>query len=602
MLTESELDFRVDTLLRADDFGRAHWTSHEAPRITLSYKFETSAAGDIPWNNVGGFTAYSAAEQDAVRTALAEFSHFMNVDFVEAPSSSDPTLSFYKADDLYTDDAGFNGNGGRGRWSYSGNEWDGAAVFNSHLDLSQNYLYDLVLHEIGHTLGLKHPADVDVGGNNPPGPFLPTDEDSDRFTVMSYNTNPVTGQESRHLMLYDIAALQQWWGSNSSANTGDSNYSGPDDGRVQVIWDAAGTDSFSYSGNSNAIIDIREGAFSSLGAVDNLAVAYGTIIENATGGNGNDTITGNTTGNRLTGNLGMDTINAGAGNDTVVATHADGNDTYTGGTGFDILDFSAVQGVVQINQLGGVITGSSGTDTLNDVFEQIIGSNFDDALSGGNGGDVLDGSDGNDRFFGNGGDDLMRGGEGNDTFFFSTNDGNDRLEGGNGFDVLDYSNLQGTVQVNQLAGTTTGTANNDTLLDVFERVVGTNFDDVLSGGHGINSLSGGDGDDQIFANNGDDYTSGGDGNDRITMGAGNDTHDFRNGEDIDTIMDFTAGAGSVDTITLTFHSAATSFAQMQMAGMFSQRYADTHINLGGGDVIILISTVMGDLHEDDFVF
>jgi len=77
------------------------------------------------------------------------------------------------------------------------------------------------------------------------------------------------------------------------------------------------------------------------------------------------------------------------------------------------------------------------------------------------------------------------------------------------------------------------------------------------------------------------------GNDTITLGAGNDRLDFRNGDETDTVTDFNAGAGSEDQIILTFHSAATSFAQMQMAGMFSQQGADTHIDLGGGDIIIL---------------
>lgn len=317
---------------------------------------------------------------------------------------------------------------------------------------------------------------------------------------------------------------------------------------------------------------------------------------------GDDRLLGDTGNDVLNGGLGDDIVDGGEGNDTVVADHADGNDTYSGGAGFDILDFSNVSGSVQINQVAGTITGSAGNDTLLDVFEQIIGSEFDDALSGGNGGDVLDGNGGNDRFFANGGTDLVRGGEGNDRIIHSNNDGNDRLMGGAGFDILDYSNVTGAVQVNQLAGTTTGTSNNDMLLDVFEQVIGTAFADVLSGGHGVNSLIGGAGNDQIFANNGNDYTSGGDGNDTITMGIGNDRHDFRNGEDIDTITDFVAGAGTDDQIVLTFHSAATSFAQMQSDGLFSQVGLDTHIDFGSGDRIVLQNIMVADLHEDDFIF
>lgn len=306
----------------------------------------------------------------------------------------------------------------------------------------------------------------------------------------------------------------------------------------------------------------------------------------------------------LFGGLGNDTIMGGDGNDTVVVTHDDGDDTLSGGTGFDLLDFSAVNGVVQINQLGGVTTGSAGNDVILDVFEQVQGTNFDDVLSGGHGGDVLDGGGGNDMFFGNNGDDLMRGGPGDDTFFFSNSDGDDRLLGGPGFDVLDYSVLDGVVQVNQLAGTTTGTAGNDTLLDVFEMVIGTAFGDVLSGGHGINSLKGGGGDDQIFANGGNDYISGGDGNDLIVMGPGNDTLDFRNGEDVDTITDFMAGAGSEDTITLKFYSGlgTTTLAGLTGAGRVTQNGAHTQITLNGGDMIILENVSAASLHEDDFVF
>ena len=380
---------------------------------------------------------------------------------------------------------------------------------------------------------------------------------------------------------------------DDNANTFFANLSDGDD----TIDGRGNTDTYDAS-RVGGVVQIN--LFGSVtGSAGNDAI---TSIENAIGSNFNDVLSGDNGNNRLEGGLGNDTINGNGGNDTVVANLSDGDDTLTGGGGFDVLDFSAVQGVVQINQLGGVITGSAGNDTLLDVFEQIIGSNFNDALSGGNGGDVLDGNNGNDQFFANGGDDLVRGGEGNDTVFHSTNDGNDRLMGGNGFDVLDYSSLQGVVQVNQLDGTTTGTANNDILLDVFEAVIGSNFGDVLSGGNGINVLNGGGGDDQLFANGGNDQTSGGAGNDTITLGLGDDRHDYRNGEDIDTITDFNAGAGSEDAIILTFHSAATSFAQMQMAGMFSQNGLNTEIDLGGGDMIILNNINVGDLHEDDFIF
>jgi Ca2+-binding RTX toxin-like protein len=153
-----------------------------------------------------------------------------------------------------------------------------------------------------------------------------------------------------------------------------------------------------------------------------------------------------------------------------------------------------------------------------------------------------------------------------------------------------------------LAGITTGTANNEILLDVFEMVIGTAFNDVLAGGHGINGLKGGGGNDQIFGNGGDDYVSGGDGNDTITFGPGNDTLDFRNGEDADTITDFKAGAGSQDTITLKYYAGVTSFAQMQALGMIQQVGANTVLDFGNGDMITLLNVNAASLHVDDFVF
>lgn len=270
---------------------------------------------------------------------------------------------------------------------------------------------------------------------------------------------------------------------------------------------------------------------------------------------------------------------------------------------FDILDFSQVNGVVQINQLTATVTGSAGNDTLVDAIEQIIGTSFNDVLSGGHGINVLDGEGGADQFYGNNGDDLMRGGEGDDTFSFSTSDGNDTLLGGSGFDVLDYATLAGVEQVNQLAGTTTGTANNDTLSDIFQMVIGSNFGDVLLGGHGGNSLKGNGGDDQFFANNGDDYMSGGAGSDTFTGGVGDDRQDMGNGEGVDTWLDFTAG-GTEDRIVLTFYSrlGSTSFDAAFQARLATVS-GHAELTLNGGDKIIFNNVSRHTLlTAADFVF
>jgi Ca2+-binding RTX toxin-like protein len=161
------------------------------------------------------------------------------------------------------------------------------------------------------------------------------------------------------------------------------------------------------------------------------------------------------------------------------------------------------------------------------------------------------------------------------------------------------------VQVNQLAGTTTGTAGNDTLVDVFEQVIGTAFGDVLSGGHGINALIGNGGDDQIFANNGDDYVNGGTGTDTVTLGVGNDVFDMRNGDGVDTITDFVAG-GTDDLVNLRNYSGLgiADFAALQASGRLTTNGSNqAELALNGGDKIVFSSVAdHNQLTAADFLF
>ena len=75
---------------------------------------------------------------------------------------------------------------------------------------------------------------------------------------------------------------------------------------------------------SGSIINLSAGATSII-AGQTLTIAAGTVIENAYGGDGNDTITGNSAANQLFGGRGADVLDGGAGADTM-----------TGGTGDDI--------------------------------------------------------------------------------------------------------------------------------------------------------------------------------------------------------------------------------------------------------------------------
>jgi Ca2+-binding RTX toxin-like protein len=388
-------------------------------------------------------------------------------------------------------------------------------------------------------------------------------------------------------------------------SSGDDTFRGR--GGADQLTGGAGSDTLSYEGSAAGVtINLANNTAAGGDAEGDVYTGFENVIGTAN----SDHLTGDNAANVFTGGDGSDTISAGLGDDRVIAAMSDGDDRLLGDTGFDVLDYSGVGGVVQVNQLAGTSTGSAGNDTLVDVFEQVIGTAFDDVLSGGHGINILDGMGGNDQLYGNNDNDLVRGGAGNDQFFSSAGDGNDRyfggadddtiyaalldgddtLRGDGGFDVLDYSNVGGVVQVNQLAGTTTGSAGNDTLVDAFEQVIGTNFGDVLSGGHGINALIGGGGNDTIFANNGDDYVNGGTGSDTIYLGVGNDVFDFRNGEGVDTLKDFTAG-GTEDRVGLNNYTGLgfNDFAGLAASGRLSTVNGAAELLLNNGDKIIFES-------------
>lgn len=336
-LTSDEVQDRIDALLRADDFSLAQWNpAFGSAPLTMTYRFETEPAADFPWDNVSAPIPYSESDKGAVRAALDHYETLINVVFVEDTTSADANLSFYRAADLYTDSSLLGG--GRGRWTFaSGFEWDGHAVFRDTFDLASELNTDLVLHEIGHMLGLKHPGNYDVSaGNEPPGPFLPADEDNEKYTAMSYNPNPDASGDTYELRLYDVAALQAWWNANDTTRDGDTEYLPFEDDLLSTIWDGGGQDALRNEGRRDTVMDLREGAFSSEGGLDLSVIAFGTVIENAFGGNGIDKIIGNEADNRLSGGKGRDVIKGAAGKDVLLG--GKGADRLIGGPGADKID------------------------------------------------------------------------------------------------------------------------------------------------------------------------------------------------------------------------------------------------------------------------
>jgi Ca2+-binding RTX toxin-like protein len=185
-------------------------------------------------------------------------------------------------------------------------------------------------------------------------------------------------------------------------------------------------------------------------------VLAGTGNDRVSGGSGNDTIDGGDGNDRLSGNSGNDVILDGAGNDRIdggsgndLIIAGNGRDYYDGGSGFDTIDFSAASEALDINLDRNKATGSS-EDTLRNI-ESIIGSHYDDVITGSSKEDVLIGGDGDDIIRSLEGSDILTGGEGNDTFVFEIDDvlrghrslGIDRITDFAEGDILDLSNFSG---------------------------------------------------------------------------------------------------------------------------------------------------------------
>ena len=349
--------------------GGIQWAPGGNGVTALTYSFPWAQSATASWatnpdysskNQPNSAFELTPLQQQAVRSALATWSSVANITFTEVSDTasnvgdlrftwtnySKPGVaaSAYFPNDYYAS---------------GGDVWLSYPVMGSYPTASWQpggYSFLALIHEVGHALGLKHPFDD--------APRLPTATDTRQYSVMSYTDHPnalfreVTPNGSggysfqneyiqpKTPMLYDIAAMQYLYGANTGYRTGNDTYTfDPTQPFFQTLWDAGGTDTISvFNFSTDCVIDLGEGRFSSLGipsdplppgysggstptyyGTNNLAIAFGCLIENVTGGQGNDTLIGNAANNVLiggngndvmTGGLGNDTINGGAGSDT----------------------------------------------------------------------------------------------------------------------------------------------------------------------------------------------------------------------------------------------------------------------------------------------
>ncbi|MFJ2545845.1 Ig-like domain-containing protein, partial [Pseudomonas sp. NPDC087612] len=195
-----------------------------------------------------------------------------------------------------------------------------------------------------------------------------------------------------------------------------------------------------------------------------------------------------------------------------------------------------------VYQEGNTLTGTSGDDTL-------LAGAGNDTLNAGAGNDVLIGGDGNDFLYGGDGNDLLIGGAGNDL-----------LDGGAGIDTASYASAGSAVTVNlsTVGAQNTGGAGTDTLVAI-ENLIGSDYNDTLTGNDNANVLNGGLGNDTLIGGGGDDVLIGGPGNNTLTGGTGSDTFLYQQGNTgHDVVTDFTPGTDRLDLSQLLQGENATT--------------------------------------------
>lgn len=319
---------------------------------TITYKFLSSSTnGNLSTADKLGFKVMNSDQEAAVTSALNYISSLVNINFQRIDGDSTADINFG------TNDQGTTSGG------YATGANSAIGTVNLLLNNKSNvntkpvpgdYGWETIIHEIGHTLGLKHPGAYNAGGGVAPGPYLSAVDDTRRNTVMSYknpsdaainwvsngnNSYSNLGANPSTFMPLDILALQFLYGKNQTGTSlSDSSKSLADFQTTQFTSSWLGIQTLSSTsqglsldlsgvGAAN-IVDMRAGAFSSInikettynagigGAksaqtfynLNNVGLAYDASISSLIGGTSTDVVYVSNNDVEIDGNEGSDKV------------------------------------------------------------------------------------------------------------------------------------------------------------------------------------------------------------------------------------------------------------------------------------------------------
>ncbi len=407
-------------------------------RALISAKSLKASNGTITFGFVEGEKQVSdAIAQNARNIFKTLIEPFIEVKFVEVSGEADINIQLHDSEayDYYAYELAHD--------VYLSRTYDNNIDTNGFQSGFGSHGFMSLLHEILHTLGLKHPGNYSAADSGS-GPFLDYEADNTTNSVMSYN---FSGQGAITPMPYDIDALQALYGARK-INQGETTYqfssvySFTDGTRSWgdaaaasklTLADSGGFDRLNFSALAPSaagyILDARaDGIFTTSEAYNGFSytpkdnrvegeipvqktsslgtrLSFGTLIESVFGSQSNDTIF--------------------AGEKTEEIAAQGGDD------------------IVYGRELQNNIWGGVGSD-------QIWGGSANDLLIGDDGGEAESELDGKDILYGGDGQDSLWGGGGNDALYGQAKD--DVLYGGGGNDLLQGTDDLVTSDRDQLFG------------------------------------------------------------------------------------------------------------------------------------------------------
>ena len=410
-------------------FEPGAWGPGGGEGTTVTYGFRASQAPYVlEGEDLTTFSLLTAPQIDAVNLALTLWSEVSNIELQAINPNGytdDATILFSNYTATSPGGAfaiGPVNQGDRRSESKEGDVWLNLNhVFKEVAPVQGTYSYWVLIHEIGHALGLSHPGPYNADNSaityENSAKFI---QDSSQYTVMSYFAGSKTGQ---------------FPGKENDSNTPQLNAS-----------------EFS----EQQIINLNPNTFSNIGGqIYNISIALNVSIENAVGGSGDDFLYGNALENM---------IQAGAGDDSIEGSY--GDDDIDGGKGIDYAVYAASISTMisAARDANGLVTirTSFGTDTLSNIesvsfsdatvsIEELLGD-YARPVYQTNAGQITANIYAgpvdflNNQMLGTASSDIFNGSSGADTFFIDKRSGSNTWSTITDFDPEDSVNILGWQQ------------------------------------------------------------------------------------------------------------------------------------------------------------